>query len=450
VLFSLSLPPKKGSIIQVFQKIISFVSKLVLLLAGLCIFAWAVWQANEGNGKLGFLEKPLATFATFPSLAMEVTKEIEKPERLLNYDPNFPNINTLDYDVYALNAAFETSEWKIRLANLRTDSVLLEWHLGEENYNNTGRVFSHAEPRSPILLSDRSIVIHNDESWNLFRLDEQSNILWHNTDHQYHHGINLDHEGNIWACTSNEVQMLKNKMIYRDNSITKIDVGTGDVLFHKSISEIFIENDMPYVLHGQANEVSRKGFDPLHLNEVEPVLNDGTHWKKGDLFISLRDRSMIFLYRPSTNEILKVIQGPFYNQHDIDVRSDSTVSLFNNNVTSLGKLDHPGERTRSDDHLLPNTTLNLNAQVLIYNFNSDTFTAVFPEKFIENNVYTATQGLHHFMANGDLFVESQEEGKIYLFNEGETSIKRYYNDPINNHIEHTHWIRIYEELDFIN
>ena len=72
------------------------------------------------------------------------------------------------------------------------------------------------------------------------------------------------------------------------------------------------------------------------------------------------------------------------------------------------------------------------------------------EKFIENNVYTATQGLHHFMANGDLFVESQEKGKIYLFNENETLIKRYYNEPLNNHIEHTHWIRIYEELDFIN
>jgi len=444
------LPLQKKAVIHYIQKILSIVSKVVLLLVALCIFAWAVWQANEENGKLGFLEKPLAAFATFPSLAMEVTKEIEKPERLLNYDPNFPNINTLDYDVYALNAAFESSEWKIRLANLRTDSILLEWHLGEENYNNGGRVFSHAEPRSPILLPDRSLIIFNDESWNLFRLDDQSSILWHNTDYQYHHSLNLDHEGNIWACTAKEVQMPKNKIMYRDNSITKIDVATGKVLFHKSLSEIFNENDMPYVVHGQANGVSRKGYDPLHLNEIEPVLNDGIHWKKGDLFISLRDRSMIFLYRPSSNEILRVIQGPFYNQHDVDIASDSTISLFNNNVTSLRKLDQPGQRTRYDDHLLPNATLNLNAEVLVYNFNSEAFTSVYPEKFIENDVYTATQGLHHFMANGDLFIESQNKGKIYLFNEKETLIKRYYNEPLNNHIEHTHWIRIYEDLEFLN
>ena len=37
---------------------------------------------------------------------------------------------------------------------------------------------------------------------------------------------------------------------------------------------------------------------------------------------------MIILYRPETNEIIKVITGPFTNQHDVDILSDDEISIF--------------------------------------------------------------------------------------------------------------------------
>ena len=51
--------------------------------------------------------------------------------------------------------------------------------------------------------------------------------------------------------------------------------------------------------------------DPLHLNDIEPVLYDGNYMKKGDLLLSVRNISLIILYRPSNNKILKIIEENF-------------------------------------------------------------------------------------------------------------------------------------------
>ena len=51
--------------------------------------------------------------------------------------------------------------------------------------------------------------------------------------------------------------------------------------------------------------------DPIHLNDIQPVNFNGDYWEKGDVFLSLRNQSMIVLYRPSTNQIVWKTQGPF-------------------------------------------------------------------------------------------------------------------------------------------
>ena len=82
--------------------------------------------------------------------------------------------------------------------------------------------------------------------------------------------------------------------------------------------------------------------DPIHLNDIEPILKDGPFWKKGDVFLSIRDQSMIVLFRPTTNKILNVIQGPFNMQHDIDIISDEEImraqQIVNDNVPVLAMM----------------------------------------------------------------------------------------------------------------
>ena len=41
---------------------------------------------------------------------------------------------------------------------------------------------------------------------------------------------------------------------------------------------------------------------------------------------------MVILYRPETNKIIKIIEGGFLHQHDVDILDDRTISIYNNNV----------------------------------------------------------------------------------------------------------------------
>ena len=72
--------------------------------------------------------------------------------------------------------------------------------------------------------------------------------------------------------------------------------------------------------------------DPTHLNDIQPVLDDGPYWKKGDLFLSLRNISTVMLYRPSTDEILWIKRGPWIAQHDVDILDDHRISIYDNDV----------------------------------------------------------------------------------------------------------------------
>ena len=95
-----------------------------------------------------------------------------------------------------------------------------------------------------------------------------------------------------------------------DDAIVKLS-NNGELLYEKSISEIFIENGLEHLLFSiGGNNFIR---DPIHSNDVQPVNFDGEYWKKGDVFLSLRHQSMILLYRPSTNEIVwnsNILEGP--------------------------------------------------------------------------------------------------------------------------------------------
>ena len=72
--------------------------------------------------------------------------------------------------------------------------------------------------------------------------------------------------------------------------------------------------------------------DPIHLNDIEPVLADGPYWKKGDLFLSLRNVSAVMLYRPSTDEIVWIKRGPWIAQHDVDILDDHRIGIYDNAV----------------------------------------------------------------------------------------------------------------------
>ena len=95
----------------------------------------------------------------------------------------------------------------------------------------------------------------------------------------------------------------------------------------KSVFEILKENYLENLI-----VTAKETGNPIHLNDIQPVLQDSKFWMKGDLFLSLRNLSMVLLYRPSTNKILWYQQGPWVYQHDVDIINKSNIAIFNNNM----------------------------------------------------------------------------------------------------------------------
>jgi hypothetical protein len=243
----------------------------------------------------------------------------------------------------------------------------------------------------------------------LIKIDFNSNVVWINDENMFHHSTNLDDEENIYVPSQykpysqlvSEYVGLNNateKYNYKDDAINILDKN-GKILFSKSVTEILIEN-------GYLNRIFSQQYhkdDPIHLNDIQPVLKDTKYFKKGDVFLSLRNLSMVILYRPSTNKIIKIIEGEFYNQHDVDILDESRISIYNNNVFFYYK----------------NKRLGKNNEIIIYDFETNSFSKKFEKTFIENEINSQMHGLVDFLQDGSAIVEDRMNGRIfYLSSEG--------------------------------
>ena len=63
----------------------------------------------------------------------------------------------------------------------------------------------------------------------------------------------------------------------------------GKLLMNRSVSQILIDNGLEHLVFWGTGYYN----DPIHLNDVEPVRNNGPYWRKGDLFLSLRSPSTV-------------------------------------------------------------------------------------------------------------------------------------------------------------
>jgi len=166
--------------------------------------------------------------------------------------------------------------------------------------------------------------------------------------------------------------------------------------------------------------------DPIHLNDIQPVLTDGPNWKQGDLFLSLRHQSMVILYRPSTNKIIWKGVGETAAQHDVDILDDHRISLFNNNARAF----FDGDKVDG------------NNEVIIYDFKTDLYSKYFDESLKQYDVRTITEGRSHILDNGDLFIEEQNYGRLLYFNK-DTSVQwQYVNRADDENVYYVSWSRI--------
>ncbi len=135
---------------------------------------------------------------------------------------------------------------------------------------------------------------------------------------------------------------------------------------------------------------------------------------------------MVFLYRPSTNQILWKGTGPFFHQHDVDILNEHKISIFNNNSKDF-----------EDGNVVDG-----NNEVITYDFKTNKYSYYLNESLIKNDVRTIREGSSQILPNGDLFIEETEYARTLYFNADGSLRWTHLNRSQNGKTYYVSWSRI--------
>lgn len=430
-----------------FKKIEIWILYLVILLGilGTIFFGVLVRQELVGGIKAGWVSKAALTIT---QTTLDLIKYIKKYD-FVTVD-RFPGLDEFNgtpnnNESYLLLSIIDgdINEGVVKLIDLTNFEVLHVWNPDIDAFNNiVNQVneFKYLDRDSndsrviighPKLVKDGGLIFQNDAP--LRKIDACSKLIFQNSDDKFHHSLETDNDGNIWVPSRMYPQSLPIEKVGRnireergfdDDAIAKLS-GNGEMLYEKSVAQIFIENGLEYLIFS-VNGSSNFLADPIHLNDIQPVNFDGNYWKKGDVFLSLRSQSMVILYRPSTNKIIWKGAGPFFHQHDVNILDEHRISIFNNNSKNFADGEY----------------VDGNNEVIIYDFKTDKYSLYLNDALAENEVRTVTQGRSKILPNGDLFVEESNYARTLYFNSDGSLRWTHVNRADNGNLHVLGWSRI--------
>ena len=407
-----------------FKKIDSWVLYLFIIIFFIIIILYGSLLRHQILGGEKFSK--ISRIALFISEIPSNTKKIIFPKYDLvskkhKNKKKITSNNPVDNDLLLLLSRYSPKKNKfvVEIIDIKKFKVLHQYEIVNRNEINkyindkkefkdfNNRPFNKYIMKSPLILEDGSIIFQL-EYGPLVRKNFCGDIMWINYEDLYHHYISKYKDDYIFVPSSkypysDTVKKYRKNFGFKDDSITKLNLD-GKIIFQKSLIEILKDNSL-------FSESLFKNDDPIHLNKIEPVLEDTKYFEKDDLFLSSPALSAIIHYRPSTNKVVNYLVGEFSLQHDVDVVSDKEISIFNNNQY--------GKDTKY-------------SEILIYNFETKKFTKKLKDQLEKNNFKTKLQGLHQILSNGSIFLEETIHGRILFFNNEDKLYFEYVNKYKNN------------------
>tara|TARA_X000001036_G_scaffold397628_1_gene399971 strand:+ start:1207 stop:2550 length:1344 start_codon:yes stop_codon:yes gene_type:complete len=425
-----------------FKKIEIWILYLTLLFSILFTIGFGALVRHEMSGGqglknigLGWVSETALFFAEIPTnLKRILISDLILEDRFSSIDGFDGSPNSKESYLLLSRYDHDLKEEVVELVDLRSFEILHTWNPDVKTINNLVEQtdeFKHLGTGiiHPKLLQDGGLLFKDDTP--LRKIDYCSNLVFQNTKDRFHHSIETDIDSNVWIPSRIYPQSLPIKKVgrnikeedgYVDDSIVKLSAD-GEILFEKSVSQIFIDNGLEYLLFGHGATYEK---DPIHLNDIQPVDFDGDYWKKGDVFLSPRAQSMVLLYRPSTNKIIWKGVGSFFRQHDVNILDNTRISIFNNNFKSF-----------ASGHQVDG-----NNEVIIYDFATDEYSSYLKDSLVKNDVRTITQGRGHILLNGDLYIEETDYGRTLYFNSDGSLRWTHVNRGSDGNIYRVGWSRI--------
>ena len=158
----------------------------------------------------------------------------------------------------------------------------------------------------------------------------------------FHHSIEPDANGDLWVCGAVQPESISDtkskprhsNKVFEDQALVKVSP-TGKILRLVSVADLILNSGLEYLLYGSSNP--NANFDPIHLNQITPILSDSGVFKKGQLLLSLRNLSTILLIDPELQSVVWHGSGNWMNQHCVMPVAPSTFSVLDNHSFASGE-----------------------------------------------------------------------------------------------------------------
>lgn len=257
-------------------------------------------------------------------------------------------------------------------------------------------------------------LVFNFEHLGMVRLDRNGKIVWR-LPYQTHHSIHRADDGNLWVSgqrehTEPDTRFPERLTPFDEYTILEV-TPEGKIVQEWSVPELLRSSNSPGLLYmgGLVKRFKLVNRDVLHLNDVEifPDDIDEGFFKKGDVLVSLRDISTVFVFNRYSEKIKSIYTGQFVRQHDPDFIDGNSFSVFDNNNIAP---EEDGPQSR----------------IVIVSAANKT-SEVFFEGTPETPFYTYMGGKHQWLPNGNLLITEFIWGRAFEVNKRGEIVWEYIN-----------------------
>ncbi len=323
----------------------------------------------------------------------------------------------------------------VTLFSINDQKVLHTWkppiekiHEGSPNFVTEYNLKKNYRMQHPLLLDNGDLVFSSGEG-PLVKIDKCSNYIWSINRH-FHHSIEKYNKKTIIAPLVLNTNLNKDYPILNHGFAT-INLQNGKIIDEFSIIKILETNNKIGLLYG----VGEFEYDRIHLNDAEAIKQTDEFVQKGDIMLSSKHLSTVFLFRPKNNKIVWLKTGPWLNQHDVDYLGKGKFSIFGNDTFRYNKI-------KTHD-----VFLHKHNKIYIYNLQKDKIDTLYNKTMTE--VKTPTQGLHKILDNGDVFIEDTDNFRLIRLS-NKNKRWEYFNYLGDNKIGSIHWSRYLKEDNKFN
>ncbi|WP_171101824.1 MULTISPECIES: arylsulfotransferase family protein [unclassified Ruegeria] len=435
-----------------FKKIEAWVLVLVFLGFGLVLIGFGTVLRNHMNGhdKYGALGELAFGIANLPSNARDVFQSInhDRMSTIWGEAPRFHGQDgwvvrdenlVSDLTGYILLSRYDgvSRHHRVELVALPEFEIVHEWPIDAElvfadqevhPFHDQSEAIDNEIFRSihPLVLPNGALIV-KDHYTSLLQIDQCGQRTAFTTG-GFHHSTELGPKGLVWVPgTRLPTEIARVRSDFRDDTIVALNQ-EGEVVLERSVPNILLKNGLGHLLFSMSGSYDP---DPLHLNDIQPVYESGPHWKEGDLFLSMRHKSLVLLYRPSTDEVLWYKTGPWRFQHDVDILDENRIAIYDNstiNIRALPQVDGANS-------------------IMIFDFEKGVVEDLLRKDFERAEIRTISEGLFDRMDDGSWMVEEENFGRLVILSPTGEIAAEYFNGDGGLNTYRMGWSRYVSESD---